>query len=180
MESSPSRTQTSLLTGHPASMLAALAGSQRHHSERRGPPSYSPTPSQPQQPAREERPTYVNPKQYQRIIKRRQARAKLETLCKVTSERKNYLHESRHKHACRRKRGPGGRFLTKAELEALKHQEDAAAVVSVEDDKEEQLAADAIIAVSHSVPTKPFVDDDHIGGPVVAVPQEPHSGGLSA
>ena len=68
----------------------------------------------------EEQPMYVNAKQYRRIIKRRQVRAKLDQLRKVPSSRKPFLHKSRHEHACRRQRGPSGRFLTKAEVEALK------------------------------------------------------------
>ncbi|KAJ8612218.1 hypothetical protein CTAYLR_002914 [Chrysophaeum taylorii] len=106
---------------------------------------------------RDEKPTYVNAKQYNRIIKRRLARAKLETLWKVSHERKLYLHESRHKHACRRKRGPGGRFLTKAELAALKEAEDAEASAASPDDtpSSEQLAATAIIAVRQGRPGPP-------------------------
>ena len=70
-----------------------------------------------------EQPYYVNPKQYYRILKRRYARAKLEESLKITKDRKPYLHESRHKHAMRRPRGQGGRFLTAAEIKALKERE---------------------------------------------------------
>ncbi|KAF2754131.1 hypothetical protein EJ05DRAFT_149697 [Pseudovirgaria hyperparasitica] len=84
---------------------------------------------QPQQPQQspemvsggaEESPLYVNAKQFHRILKRRMARQKLEDQLRLTSKgRKPYLHESRHNHAMRRPRGPGGRFLTADEVAAM-------------------------------------------------------------
>lgn len=70
-----------------------------------------------------EQPFYVNAKQYHRILKRRLARAKLEESLKVARGRRPYLHESRHKHAMRRPRGQGGRFLTAAEIAERERQE---------------------------------------------------------
>ncbi|XP_053406748.1 nuclear transcription factor Y subunit alpha-like [Mercenaria mercenaria] len=58
-----------------------------------------------------EEPLYVNAKQYHRILKRRQARAKLEAMGRIPKERQKYLYESRHRHALKRQRGSGGIFV---------------------------------------------------------------------
>ncbi|PLB50961.1 CCAAT-binding transcription factor subunit [Aspergillus steynii IBT 23096] len=99
-----------------------------------GRPSVGPPMAPPHQPAvqqsqpspemvagpQEESPLYVNAKQFHRILKRRVARQKLEEQLRLTSKgRKPYLHESRHNHAMRRPRGPGGRFLTAEEVAAM-------------------------------------------------------------
>lgn len=77
-----------------------------------------------------EEPLYVNAKQYHRILKRRSARARLDAALKLQREKKPYLHESRHRHAMRRPRGPGGRFLTASEIAQLDAEEAATATAA--------------------------------------------------
>ncbi len=77
-----------------------------------------------------ETPFYVNAKQFERILKRRVARQRVEEGLGCTpGSRRSYLHESRHKHVIRRPRGPGGRFLNKDELERPKKEVQTGTIV---------------------------------------------------
>ncbi|KAL8730658.1 MAG: hypothetical protein Q9166_003971 [cf. Caloplaca sp. 2 TL-2023] len=112
----------------PHAQAAQTVMMNQHPPRNSVPPQMQPPPQQHPHPASpdtapaggEEAPLYVNAKQFHRILKRRVARQKLEEALRLTSKgRKPYLHESRHKHAMRRPRGPGGRFLTAEEVAAI-------------------------------------------------------------
>lgn len=118
----------------PTMPLQQTTGNQMPPQAPPGIPTQTGHHSSPEIEASEETPLYVNAKQFHRILKRRAARRKLDEQLRLTSkQRKPYLHESRHNHAMRRPRGPGGRFLTKdevAEIEANEAAEAAAAAAS--------------------------------------------------
>ncbi|KAM0253953.1 hypothetical protein ACHAQJ_007022 [Trichoderma viride] len=105
--------------------VPSAQGMMNHGGPRPPPMPPAPAMQHPQSPempagAVEESPLYVNAKQFHRILKRRVARQRLEEQLRLTSKgRKPYLHESRHNHAMRRPRGPGGRFLTAEEVAAM-------------------------------------------------------------
>ena len=78
----------------------------------------------------EEEYIYVNPKQYLKILQRREKRRKLNlksrfgfaeninAINETSGQKPKYLHESRHKHAMTRQRGKGGRFVGKKDNSA--------------------------------------------------------------
>ncbi|TGZ80100.1 hypothetical protein EX30DRAFT_69436 [Ascodesmis nigricans] len=129
------------------SMPAQVTAPQQTMASQTAPPTSQPPPPpsaqvHPQSPeiVAEETPLFVNAKQFHRILKRRVARQKLEEALRLTSkQRKPYLHESRHNHAMRRPRGPGGRFLTAEEVAELERKKkENAGDISTEGNPQQQ------------------------------------------
>jgi nuclear transcription factor Y alpha len=126
----------------------------------------------------DEEPLYVNAKQYFRILKRRVARARLDEVHRLSRQRKvlsalfpsishqftliqPYLHESRHKHAMRRPRGPGGRFLTAEEIAAQKSAQAASSTVlhdADDDDPDDHPAGMSLGKEDHDTPPATLIN----------------------
>ena len=63
----------------------------------------------------------INPKQIYWIRRRQLRRELLDSV--MVQQDKNYMHESRHRHAMKRLRAPSGRFLTKEETAEIRKHE---------------------------------------------------------
>lgn len=96
----------------------------------------------------EDGPIYVNAKQYHGILRRRKSRAKAELKNKMIKVRKPYLHESRHRHAMRRARGCGGRFLNTKNLNSGKCSKDSVK------------ASDGMVTLAAGSPSSEVVQSD--------------------
>ncbi|KFZ15608.1 hypothetical protein V502_05512 [Pseudogymnoascus sp. VKM F-4520 (FW-2644)] len=147
-----------------------------HVARPAAPPMPAQAPQHPQSPelvagaGAEESPLYVNAKQFHRILKRRVARQRLEEALRLTSKgRKPYLHESRHNHAMRRPRGPGGRFLTADEVAEIERKQ-----AEGEEGGGGAEAATATPAKQGSASTQ---GSGGAAGPAAAVASAPMSGG---
>lgn len=87
----------------------------------------------------EDRPVYVNPKQFQAILKRRvkKINKKLKSEQKGPVIRTKIKYAKRSSHAKKRKRDKNGKFLTKKNLAQKDEEEDEEEESSNESEKEE-------------------------------------------
>jgi len=90
-----------------------------------------------------------------------------------------YLHESRHKHAMRRPRGPGGRFLTAEEIATQKSGQGGlgAGVVHSpsndnEDEGDDDEAQPTVFDDNHSLPPDPYQDAGSLANAVSCNPRQ--------